>query len=176
MESLDLSILRTLYAGGAAPLWVNVALAVSFLGSGWLLIALVPALFARDFRAPAVAALVTVGVTSGVVALVKALVGRSRPCHALAWANVLPIDLPSDCSFPSGHAAGSFAFASLVFARRPRAGAMLFGLAALIALTRVILGMHYPSDVVAGAALGSAFGLAGARIFQPRRAPSPSGR
>jgi undecaprenyl-diphosphatase len=107
--------------------------------------------------------LVTLAATSVVVASAKALAGRVRPCHTHAWLHALPIALPTDPSFPSGHAAGSFAFAAFVFTTHRRAGFALSCVALLIALSRVALGVHYPSDVAAGALLGTLLGWAGAR-------------
>jgi undecaprenyl-diphosphatase len=161
-DSADLWLLRAVYAGGSGPIWLDVVLLVTFLGSGWMLLGLVPLFFTR-MRAGATTLLVTLVATSCVVASAKALAGRVRPCHALAFANALPIELPTDPSFPSGHAAGSFAFAAFVFAVHRRAGLAFAGLAILVALSRVALGVHYPSDVVAGAFLGGVFGWMGAR-------------
>jgi undecaprenyl-diphosphatase len=91
--------------------------------------------------------------------LIKPLVGRIRPCHeqALEW-----IRLVDGCggrySFPSSHAANLFGIAVVVgtFYRRTRY--YLFPLAILVAIGRVYLGVHYPSDVVAGAVFGLAVG------------------
>ena len=127
---------------------------------------LLPLYFMKERRAWALLVTATLTLTSGAVSLLKLLVGRMRPCHAIAWAHALPIDVPSDCSFPSGHAAGSFAMASLVFASRRREGGWLLVLAALIGLSRVMLGVHYLSDVLAGALLGALFGLAAPRVQQ----------
>ena len=66
---------------------------------------------------------------------------------------------PSSLSFPSAHATASFASATVVTRIAPDLAPAVFGLATLMALTRPYLGMHYPSDVLAGAALGAAFGL-----------------
>jgi undecaprenyl-diphosphatase len=145
---------------------VTVVLAVSFLGSGWMLLGLLPAFAIRSLRGRALAALVTLALTSGVVSILKATTCRIRPCHALAWAHTLAIDVPTDGSFPSGHAAGSFAFALFVCQFKPRAAFFLVPIVCLIALSRVALGVHYPSDVFAGAVLGSALGWAGARGYR----------
>jgi undecaprenyl-diphosphatase len=67
---------------------------------------------------------------------------------------------PSEHSFPSAHATSSVAAATAMSRIAPGAAPALFALAALICLTRPYLGMHYPSDVVAGAALGVALGRA----------------
>jgi len=67
---------------------------------------------------------------------------------------------PTELSFPSAHAASSLAAATAMARVAPGARGPLYGLAALICLTRPYLGMHYPSDVLAGAALGTALGRA----------------
>jgi undecaprenyl-diphosphatase len=71
-----------------------------------------------------------------------------------------------DVSLPSGHAATSFA-AAVVLARYvpPRVAPLLFVLAALVGWSRVYVGVHYPSDIVAGALLGVAVGLTAPRLL-----------
>ncbi|HEX9295177.1 MAG TPA: phosphatase PAP2 family protein [Polyangiaceae bacterium] len=173
LHSIDICILQALYVGEVSPLWLYAIVAVSFLGSGWMLLGLLPALLVRTIRLPAAIAIAALTLTSGAVASVKVLTARVRPCNALGWAHALPIALPSDCSFPSGHAAGSFALAFFVLTLHRRAGAILVALATLIALSRVALGVHYPSDVLAGALLGSIFGWAAARIYRARAPAAP---
>jgi membrane-associated phospholipid phosphatase len=70
--------------------------------------------------------------------------------------------MPRTSSFPSGHSASAFAFAFAVAATRelPEAGSVLLPLAAGVACSRVYLGVHYPSDVLAGGAFGTAVGMA----------------
>jgi membrane-associated phospholipid phosphatase len=65
------------------------------------------------------------------------------------------VRMPSSTSFPSGHSAAAFAFATGVGAVLPRAAIPLRGLAALVAYSRVHTGVHYPGDVVAGALIGT---------------------
>ncbi len=168
MLALDQRILHALYAGAWPPAWVTAVVAITFLGSGWMLIGLLPGLWHAPTRTRSAAALATLVVTSGAVSLLKWAMGRTRPCNALAWAHTLPIDVPSDPSFPSGHAAGSFAFVFFVLGLHPRVGLALFPLACLIALSRVALGVHYPSDVAAGAAIGAAFGWIAAFAYRTR--------
>jgi membrane-associated phospholipid phosphatase len=68
-------------------------------------------------------------------------------------------------SFPSGHAAVAFAlYGALAFAR-PRRRRLAFGLAALVAASRVLLNLHYLSDVIAGALLGLGWAVAYRRLF-----------
>jgi undecaprenyl-diphosphatase len=123
-----------------------------------VLIALALPLAVRPWRLRTAALLATVSVTGAFVSVIKTFVGRVRPCHAIAWAHALPIGLPADPSFPSGHAAGSFAFAFFVIQVNRPLGLVAMLLAPLIALSRVALGVHYPSDAIGGAAMGASIG------------------
>ncbi len=89
--------------------------------------------------------------------LVKALAERPRPAG-----DVLVV-VPGSYSFPSGHAATAFAAATVVALLHPRLRWPALGLAALVALSRVYLGVHYPLDVLAGALLGAVVGWAATR-------------
>jgi membrane-associated phospholipid phosphatase len=127
------------------------------LGVGWTALAVAGAGLDRGrrrrFLAAAVAGPATIAINYGV----KAAVGRERPVieghPPLAAA-------PSKLSFPSAHAASAMAGAVALSRVAPRARPLLYGLAALICAGRPYLGMHYPSDVLAGAALGLAVGHA----------------
>ena len=70
----------------------------------------------------------------------------------------------ADAGFPSDHATASFAIATAIVLRNRRWGIGALVLATLLSLTRVAIGVHYPSDVLAGAALGAASALA---LWQP---------
>ncbi|MDI4663284.1 phosphatase PAP2 family protein [Xanthobacter autotrophicus] len=110
------------------------------------------------------------------VSIFKHMLGRARPhaalalpgpnpeltFHVLAWKS-------SFASFPSGHSTTTFAAAMAFAALFPRARAWLLALAVPVAATRVALGSHFPSDVIAGAAVGSAFALWMIRLFAARR-------
>ena len=86
---------------------------------------------------------------------VKLVVRRQRP----VLEGLPPLGgAPSSLSFPSAHSTASFACATAMTRIDP-AAAVLFVLAALIAVGRPYLGMHYPSDVLGGALLGVALGL-----------------
>lgn len=111
---------------------------------------------------------------------VKALADRARP--PLDGAAAALVDLPADASLPSGHATTAFAAAGVVALMHPRLRAPALCLAALVALSRVYLGVHYPSDIAAGALLGLALAVAvvaaarrlgGRRISSPPPPPAP---
>lgn len=99
----------------------------------------------------------------------KHVIGRPRPrlVHGDSGFLFGPSFDPGLDSFPSGHASASFAVAT-VFARHfPRMGWMWYSMAALVALSRIVRGSHFPTDVMAGVSLGL---LAGCVISRPLRA------
>ncbi len=88
----------------------------------------------------------------------KPIFERARPYHDLTNA-ILRTSEHVGPSFPSNHATNSFAVATLIVLYYPRLALPLFLLAALISYSRVYVGVHYPLDVCAGAALGTAIAL-----------------
>ena len=122
----------------------------------------------RQGRRAALSGLGSLALASAVANLaVKQWAGRSRPLpHALA-ARHLPV--PRSSSFPSGHAASAFAFAAGAGSELPVAALPLNVAASLVAYSRIHGGVHYPSDVVAGAALGGAAAAAVSRLAFGRR-------
>ena len=93
----------------------------------------------------------------GINYLVKVAVGRQRP---LIEDHPPLAKAPTKLSFPSAHATSSVAAATALGRVEPRARPYLFGLATAICVGRPYLGMHYPSDVLGGAALGFGLGMA----------------
>jgi undecaprenyl-diphosphatase len=112
----------------------------------------------RRGRRAALHGLASAGVTSAVVNLgMKRLSRRGRPDRAgssVPFARHVP--MPTSSSFPSGHSAAAFAFATGVGHVLPGAAVPLRGLAALVAYSRVHTGVHYPGDVIVGSLVGGA--------------------
>ena len=113
----------------------------------------------RRLPAAASASLLAVLLGAGASGVLKELFDRVRPPFA-GLDLVALSSAPHTPSFPSGHATTAFAAAAAVGVFHPRLRVPLYGLAALVGLSRVYLGVHYAFDVVAGAALGVALGLA----------------
>ncbi len=89
--------------------------------------------------------------------LLKNLFARIRPCNALEGVRLL-VGKTSSYSFPSSHAVNNFA-AAVFFARLfPKIKWVLLSVASIVALSRPIVGVHYPSDIIAGAIVGATIG------------------
>ena len=89
--------------------------------------------------------------------IIKPWIGRFRPCYALPEGTFRQLaDAGNQGSLPSLHSSNAFAVAMAVTLCWPMAGRVLFPFAALIAVSRVFVGVHWPSDVAAGALFGCA--------------------
>ena len=154
--------------GWRPPRWVRWwMLSATRGGDGWLWVAMGLAilLFGDERRFIAVAAAAS-AVLAGVVLfkILKQATGRRRPCHLAphCWATLLP---PDQFSFPSGHTITAFAMAISLSLFYP---SLLIGLlfcAISVATSRILLGMHFLTDVLAGAAIGGVLGYAFFSVF-----------
>jgi len=139
------------YVGASEVLFAVVVIA---------LLLLVPGTRRSLARRAAVAAFAAAGVALFIAHFVSSAVDRPRPFVAHA-ATIHPfLAHAADPSFPSDHATAAFAIATAVALRLRMPGLVLIAFATLLACGRVFLGLHYPSDVIAGAALGAAAAVA----------------
>ena len=127
------------------------------LGLIWIAIALVLAVAWRRWGV-LVLTVVAVAVADLVSRGLKDVVDVERPSARYAVPKTL-VPAPHDMSFPSGHAATSFAAATILTAARPRLAPLWFLLALAIGFSRIYVGVHYPLDVFGGAVLGVAVAL-----------------
>jgi undecaprenyl-diphosphatase len=130
-------------------------------------LAFVLALVHRRFGA-LVMTLLAVALADWASTAIKALVDRPRPPLHYAEPKTL-VPLPHDASFPSGHAATSFAAATMLTFYFPRLAPLFYVLAAAVAFSRVYVGVHYPLDVVGGALLGVLVAIALRLLVRARR-------
>lgn len=142
--SLDRALARLSHAADRSLLWL--------VGAGVL-----AAVGGDRGRRAALSGVASVGVSSLVTnVLVKRLLPRRRPDRAgtevprTRW-----VRMPTSQSFPSGHSASAFAFASTVGSTIPALSLPLHIAAAAVAYSRVHTGVHYPGDTIAGALLGT---------------------
>lgn len=158
MESADLKLLRAMRTRGHSPALERMAQALGKAGNNgavWFGLGLALALFDSANREAWLICAALGPIAIGLNYVVKLVVRRPRP----VLEGLPPLGgAPSSLSFPSAHATSSFAVATAMTRVEPL-GALAFALAIALALGRPYLGMHYPSDVLAGALLGIALGL-----------------
>jgi membrane-associated phospholipid phosphatase len=155
---LDIPVRRLSNAANNSRLWLGIAAGLAIAGGP------------RGRRA-ALTGTVAIGVTSALVNLgVKSLYARQRPDRAGAGVpDQRQVPMPSSSSFPSGHSAAGFAFASAVGRELPWLGSGLRFAAAAVAYSRVHTGVHYPGDTVVGSLIGAGTGQAVAGVMDRRR-------
>jgi membrane-associated phospholipid phosphatase len=142
--ALDVGMRRLSHAADKSRLWISAATVLA-------------AVAGRPGRRAAAQGLVSVAVSSAVVNLgIKHVAGRRRPDREGA---LVPqgrhVPMPTSLSFPSGHSASAFGFATGVANQLPVVAAPLYGLAGVVAYSRVHTGVHYPGDIIVGALLGT---------------------
>jgi membrane-associated phospholipid phosphatase len=162
----EVAVLVDVQSRLASPPVLTAARGLSHFGEhalGWVALSAVGALLSKSRRREWL--LVGVGAVAahGAAILIKLLVRRRRPHHPGVAVNV---STPSVLSFPSAHATSSTA-AAMLLCRATRSPLPLV-IVPLMALSRLVLGVHYPTDVLAGAAVGAAVAQATSRLGRRR--------
>jgi len=158
LGELDQASLRVLRTRAHGPVLLNVMKGLGFageFGAVWVSTGAAGALLDAPRRQRWAAAALVAPAAIVVNFTVKRTVGRSRP---LITEHPPLAKAPTNLSFPSTHATSSLAAAGALSRVEPRAAVPLHLLAAAICIGRPYLGMHYPSDVIAGAAFGAVLG------------------
>jgi undecaprenyl-diphosphatase len=161
LAALDLDACRLLQERSARPVQRAFGI-VSRLGDGWLWAAIALGLLALEGAAAlpvlgGMALASTLGLP--LYKLLKRGTARPRPCMAAGSGLRALVPALDTHSFPSGHTLHAMAFTLVLVPAHPPLAWLLIPFTALVALSRVVLGLHYPTDVVAGAALGTLLGL-----------------
>jgi membrane-associated phospholipid phosphatase len=162
--AMDAGLRRLSRAADHSKLWVGCS-------------ALLAAAGGRRGRRAAENGLASIALTSAVVNLaLKPLGNRRRPDRVAADVPLArQVTMPRSTSWPSGHSASAFAFATGVGAAWPAAGAPLSVLASLVAYSRVHTGVHHPSDAIAGSVSGGALAPVAVIALGRRRAARSRG-
>ncbi|HXY76678.1 MAG TPA: phosphatase PAP2 family protein [Steroidobacteraceae bacterium] len=163
IDAAEYGLCRRLHRGASRSIPRRVFQIASRLGDGiawYVLILALPLVYGAAAVKPAVVMALTGLLGVAIYAFLKRLFVRERPF--ITHAAIDPLAAPLDrYSFPSGHTLHAVSFAWQASAHFPELAWVLMPLAALIAASRVVLGLHYPSDVLAGAAIGAALAVLG---------------
>jgi membrane-associated phospholipid phosphatase len=146
--ALDTAMRRLSGAANHSKLWLSIAAGLALTGPAG--------------RRSAARGVLAIGVTSALVNIgIKSLSGRHRPDRSGAGVpGERQVSMPSSTSFPSGHSAAAFAFATAISRDSPWLAVAIQFLAGGVAYSRVHTGVHYPGDTIAGALIGASTGQA----------------
>lgn len=157
LADLDGNILLFLQEYVRNPVLTPILKVITTLGNGgaiWIALAILLLAIPKTRKVGCMAALALIGTLLINNMLLKNLVARTRPYEVIEGLTYI-VKTPVDYSFPSGHAGCSFAVACIMFRRLPgRYGVPALVLAVLISLSRLYVGVHYPSDVLFGVISG----------------------
>src|ERR1044071_7576266 len=167
-DQVELRFCRYLNRSSGSTAVRQVFRAASWLGDGWTWYALalaLPLIYGHEGLVAAFHMVLTGAVGVLVYKAIKNRAVRERPyiTHSAIQCASVPLDR---YSFPSGHTLHAISFTLLLASYFPEWTAALAGLALLIALSRVILGLHYSTDAAAGALLGGALGMISLELGQ----------
>lgn len=151
--ALDNEILLSILSLRSAPLDLFFPL-VTQLGSILFLLLIGLALLAKDKKS-GVKFLLGFAINLALIFIIKQVILRQRPYEVLE--GIIPLDSEQSSSFPSGHSANAFFGAAVLAQHYKKFSAAFYIIAALVALSRIYVGVHYPTDVLFGAIEGLLF-------------------
>ncbi|MGQ9588409.1 MAG: phosphatase PAP2 family protein [Thermoplasmata archaeon] len=158
LTQADEELFRFLNQAGANPLLDGIMVFFTILGFSYVMVLLAAPIWLRGKKELAFDFVVVIILATVLSEIVKAIVDRQRPLEVLSDVNTLLAS--GGPSFPSGHATRAFAMAVFIWLGfRWKAGVVATGVALLIGMSRVYLGVHWPSDVLTGAVLGAAVAI-----------------
>lgn len=156
IDQAELRLTRYINQSSAYALVRGLFRVVSWLGDGWFwysLILAIPVVYGTQAW-PAAAHMTLLGVVNlSLYKYIKPRAVRERPF--ITHPGILCVSAPLDrYSFPSGHTLHAVAFTIVMASYFPQWSSVLLAFSTLVALSRVVLGLHYPTDVAAGAVIG----------------------
>lgn len=167
--NLDGSILLWIQDYIRNPILTPFFKVITTLGNGgavWILLMLIMLILPKTRKVGYMMTVALIGTLLINNVLLKNLVARTRPYEVIEGLTYL-VSKPIESSFPSGHAGSSFSAAWVMFRRLPkRYGVPALILAILIALSRLYVGVHYPSDVLFGVIDGIVISMAAEKIVE----------
>ena len=157
-NSIDFAFFTLINSGMSNAALDRIMPLISYLGdfwAGWIFIVICVLINCRphgsDWRTGLFLSVIY-GCVSGFQSIVRYVIDRPRPF--ITHEVIVRIAYPINPSFPSGHAATAFMIATILAHRFPKYKYLFYILASLVGISRIYLGVHYPSDVIAGALIG----------------------
>ena len=154
---MNISILNFFFSLSSIKVIASVSMFLSYFVIYMLIIIaiLLPLFIKRDFKYSFLS-LMTGGISWIIVYFVKNIFIIPRPFVSL---NLIPLFNETGFSFPSSHVAVAFAMSMIIWKMNHKAGIVFFVISFLIGISRMVIGVHYPLDVLVGAILGCIIGL-----------------
>lgn len=163
-KSILLWIQDTLRVPALNPVFIFIS-SIGNLGAIWIVISILLLIFKKMRKVGVMSIIALIGSVLINNVILKNLVARIRPYEVMTNLKLL-VPHANDFSFPSGHTGSSFAAAYVLYKELPKKyGIQALLLATLIGFSRLYIGIHYPSDVIAGAVIGILIAIMVRKIF-----------